>query len=163
MSPLANTIKEVKRRSFRKQKTRLQTWLWCLLTSLFVLKEQSVDANDNTRLDTGWQFHQGSVGSIWEIWRGNRASDNVVWTPVTLPHCFNARDAVDPDEHYYQGPCWYRIRLKLANPFPNGRTLLHFDGAGQKSQVFVGLKKPANTSAATTSGTWTSRRRQTGR
>jgi beta-galactosidase len=63
------------------------------------------------------------------------------WTPVTLPHCFNARDAVDPDVRYYQGPGWYRTRLKVANPFPNGRTLLHFDGAGQKSQVFVGMKK----------------------
>ncbi|HEY9509592.1 MAG TPA: glycoside hydrolase family 2 TIM barrel-domain containing protein [Verrucomicrobiae bacterium] len=96
---------------------------------------------ENQRLSTGWEFHQGALGSIWEIWRGDRASDNVTWTPVTLPHCFNARDAVDPDMHYYQGPGWYRTRIKIANPFPNGRTLLHFDGAGQQSEVFVGLKK----------------------
>ncbi len=76
-----------------------------------------------------------------EIWRGDNASDNVDWTPVTLPHCFNARDAVDPDMPYYEGPGWYRTRLTLTNPFPNGRTLLHFDGAGQKAKVFVGLDK----------------------
>ena len=93
------------------------------------------------RLTAGWEFYQGSLGSTWEIWRGDKASDNVTWTPVTLPHCFNARDAVDPDARYYQGPGWYRTRLKLANPFANGRTLLQFDGAGQKSQVFVGLAK----------------------
>jgi beta-galactosidase len=93
------------------------------------------------RLSVGWEFYQGSLGSPWEIWRGSEASDNVTWTPVTLPHCFNARDAVDPDERYYQGPGWYRTRLKLANPFLNGRTLLHFNGAGQKSQVFIGLDK----------------------
>ncbi len=93
------------------------------------------------RLDTGWEFYQGSLGSIWEIWRGDTATDNVTWTPVTLPHCFNARDAVDPDVRYYQGPGWYRTRLKVANPFPNGRMLLRFDGAGQKSQVFVGTEK----------------------
>ncbi len=93
------------------------------------------------RLDSGWEFYQGTLGSTWEIWRGDKASDNVTWQPVTLPHCFNARDAVDPDVRYYQGTGWYRTRLKLANPFPNGRTLLHFDGAGQKSQVFVGLKQ----------------------
>ena len=92
-------------------------------------------------IDTGWEFYQGSLGSLWEIWRGDKASDNVNWTPVRLPHCFNARDAVDPDMHYYQGPGWYRTRLKIANPFPNGRTLLHFDGAGQKSEVYVGLEK----------------------
>ena len=93
------------------------------------------------RLDSGWEFYQGTLGSTWEIWRGDKATDNVTWQPVTLPHCFNARDSVDPDVHYYQGPGWYRTRLKLANPFPDGRTLLHFDGAGQKSQVFVGLKR----------------------
>jgi len=32
------------------------------------------------------------------VWRGDKASDNVAWTPVELPHCFNASDAVDPDE-----------------------------------------------------------------
>ena len=98
-------------------------------------------AESRQRLADGWEFYQGSLGSTWEIWRGDKASDNVTWTPVTLPHCFNAHDAVDPDVRYYQGPGWYRTRLKVANPFPNGRTLLHFDGAGQKSQVFVGLKK----------------------
>jgi len=92
-------------------------------------------------LDQGWEFYRGSLGSTWEIWRGEQATDNVAWSPVTLPHCFNARDAVDPDERYYQGPGWYRTHLAVANPFPGGRTLLHFDGAGQKAQVFVGLKK----------------------
>jgi len=98
-------------------------------------------AENIRRLDNGWEFYQGSLGSTWEIWRGDKATDNVNWTPVTLPHCFNARDSVDPDVRYYQGPGWYRTHLKLANPFPNGRMLLHFDGAGQKSQVFVGMKK----------------------
>jgi beta-galactosidase len=93
------------------------------------------------RLDEGWEFHQGTLGSIWEIWRGDAATDNVKWTPVTVPHCFNARDAVDPDAHYYEGPGWYRTHLTIANPFPNGRTLLHFEGAGQKSKVFVGLNQ----------------------
>lgn len=98
-------------------------------------------AQSSQRLTDGWEFHQGSLGSIWEIWRGEAASDNVPWTPVTLPHCFNARDAVDPDVPYYQGPGWYRSRLQPKNPFPDGRTLLHFDGAGQKSEVFIGMEK----------------------
>ena len=98
-------------------------------------------AETRQRLADGWEFYQGSLGSVWEVWRGDKASDNVTWTAVTLPHCFNARDAVDPDVRYYQGPGWYRTKLKVANPFPNGRTLLHFDGAGQQSQVFVGTEK----------------------
>lgn len=98
-------------------------------------------AESRLRLDTDWEYYQGALGSTWEIWRGDKATDNVTWTPVTLPHCFNARDAVDPDVRYYQGPGWYRTRLKVVNPFPNGRTILHFDGAGQKAQVFVGMKR----------------------
>lgn len=117
------------------------------LTSLGLLSSAGSAVPDSTatpytqRLSAGWEYYQGSLGSSWEIWRGDKASDNVTWTPVTLPHCFNARDAVDPDVRYYQGPGWYRTRLKLANPYLNGRTLLHFDGAGQKSQVFVNLDK----------------------
>ena len=91
------------------------------------------------RLSDGWEYYQGSLGSIWEIWRGDAATDNVSWNAVSLPHCFNARDAVDPEVRYYQGPGWYRKQLQTKNPFTNGRTLIHFNGAGQKSQVFVGM------------------------
>ncbi|MEI6284667.1 MAG: glycoside hydrolase family 2 TIM barrel-domain containing protein [Opitutae bacterium] len=99
-------------------------------------------AETNTqRLSTGWEYYQGSLGSSWEVWRGEAASDNVTWNAVTLPHCFNGRDSVDPDVRYYQGPGWYRTKLKINNTYPNGRTNLHFDGAGQKSQVFVYTQK----------------------
>ncbi len=91
------------------------------------------------RLSGGWEYYRGSLGSTWEIWRGDAATDNVTWTAVSLPHCFNARDAVDPEVRYYQGPGWYRKQLKTENPFASGRTLIQFNGAGQKSQVFVGM------------------------
>jgi beta-galactosidase len=93
------------------------------------------------RLTKGWEHYRGQLGGIWEAWRGDKASDNVAWTPVELPHCFNARDAVDPDEAYYQGPGWYRTHVAVDNPFPNGRTLLHFEGAGQKTEVWAGQKR----------------------
>jgi beta-galactosidase len=110
---------------------------------MFVALIGSVQAAEtNTqRLSTGWEYYQGSLGSSWEVWRGEAASDNVTWNAVTLPHCFNGRDSVDPDVRYYQGPGWYRTKLKINNPYPNGRTILHFDGAGQKSQVFVYTQK----------------------
>jgi beta-galactosidase len=95
----------------------------------------------SVRLTKGWEHYRGQLGGIWEVWRGAKASDNVAWTPVELPHCFNARDAVDPDEAYYQGPGWYRTNIAVANPFSNGRTLLHFEGAGQKTEVWVGEKR----------------------
>src|SRR5215831_14477113 len=60
------------------------------------------------RLSDGWEYYRGNLGGVWEAWRGKAASDNVAWDKVTVPHCFNATDAVDPDRAYYQGPGWYR-------------------------------------------------------
>lgn len=90
------------------------------------------------RIIDGWQFHKGELGGAWDVWRADEGND-IVWKTVQLPHCFNARDAVDPDTPYYEGPGWYRTRLDVSNPFPGGRTLLHFEGAGQKSSAFVYL------------------------
>lgn len=88
------------------------------------------------RLLTGWEYRRGNLGGVWEVWRKVNDDANA-WTAVELPHCFNAFDAVDPDGPYYQGPGWYRTKLRIENPFPGGRTLLHFEGAGQKSEVYV--------------------------
>ncbi len=87
------------------------------------------------RLDEGWEFRQGPLAGIWEVWR---TEEDDLWSAAGLPHCFNALDACDPDESYFRGQGWYRTRLALANPFPDGRTILHFQGAGQTSTVWVG-------------------------
>jgi beta-galactosidase len=92
-------------------------------------------------LATGWEFTRTDLGGLWEAWRGQKISASPAWEPVSLPHCFNALDAVDPENSYYQGPGWYRTRLSLANPYPGGRTLLFFEGAGQKTDVYVYLDK----------------------
>ena len=112
---------------------------WFIALTLAATLAPRTSAAQDRRLSDGWEHYRGTLGSVWEVWRGDKASDNVAWTAVTLPHCFNARDAVDPDDRYYQGHGWYRTRLDATNPFPRGRTLLHFDGAGQATTVFVDL------------------------
>jgi beta-galactosidase len=89
---------------------------------------------------TNWEYRRGNLGGVWEVWRKVNDDANT-WTAVQLPHSFNAFDAVDPDGPYYQGPGWYRTKIKVENPFPGGRTLLHFEGAGQKSEVYVYTEK----------------------
>lgn len=109
-------------------------------TLLFFLCFQTVQGQQKIRLINNWQFLKQDIGGIWEAVRpvkqGNPESVPI-WTNVTLPHCVNARDAVDPDVNYYQGPAWYRTQLEIQNPYKNGRTLLHFEGAGQKTKVYV--------------------------
>ena len=97
----------------------------------------SVPADKKLRLTEGWTFLKSDLGNVWEAVRPPQKEDVPLWEKVTLPHCFNAEDAVDPDVNYYQGPGWYRTTLALENPYPGGRTLLEFEGAGQKTEVYV--------------------------
>ncbi len=90
-------------------------------------------------LKDGWLYLQGDISSIWEA---VRPEVNVpIWSEVTLPHCFNATDAVDPELNYYQGVGWYKTLLDIDNPYKNGRVILDFDGAGQKSEVYIYMTK----------------------
>ena len=97
------------------------------------------DANESVvssrRLDGGWQFRQGPVSGQWQVWR---AEENDEWHATGLPHCFNAMDACDPDVSYFRGQGSYRTRIEITNPFVQGRTMLHFQGAGQTTTVWVG-------------------------
>ncbi|TBL68213.1 glycoside hydrolase family 2 protein [Paenibacillus thalictri] len=95
------------------------------------------------RLNDGWEHFKGSLGGPWEVWRQDKLQNhyNVPWHEVTLPHTYNALDVLDPDTPYYQGQGWYRTKLDVNNPYPGGRTLLHFEGAGQRTDVYVYTQK----------------------
>jgi len=120
------------------KKYRLILFLGLLICNQYLFAQQK------QRLSGNWEYLKGDLGGVWEAVRpvkeGNPESVPF-WQKVTLPHCFNATDAVDPDVNYYQGPGWYRTQLTIANPYQKGRTLLHFEGAGQKTQVYIYNKK----------------------
>lgn len=113
------------------------TCLYCLFSLGIFAKVPSMN---KTRLTENWLYLKGDLGGIWEAVRpvAPGSSEAVpIWQPVTLPHCFNAEDAVDPDVNYYEGPGWYKTLLAIDNPYPEGRVVLDFDGAGQKTDVYV--------------------------
>ncbi len=115
--------------------------LLCLLLICLGFNNLLVAQSGNSiRLNDNWKFLKGDLGGIWEAVRTYKTGDPEsvpIWEDVTLPHCFNATDAVDPDVNYYQGPGWYTNRITISNPYKNGRTLLHFEGAGQKTEVWI--------------------------
>jgi beta-galactosidase len=88
-----------------------------------------------SRLDRGWETRRGPIDGVWEVWQ---PEEKDLWQAVSLPHCTNAYDACDPDQLYFRGQTWYRTHLALDNPFHGGRTVLHFQGAGQTTSVWVG-------------------------
>lgn len=114
--------------------------LFLVLAGLSLTGKPQGESVKSIRISDNWKFLKSDLGGIWEAVRpvkeGNPESVPL-WENVTLPHCFNSSDAVDPDVNYYQGPGWYKSDLTIKNPYPGGRTLLHFEGAGQKTEVFV--------------------------
>lgn len=111
-----------------------------LFVLILMLGCQLSFAQKTMRLTEGWEFLQEDLGGIWEAVRPAKKGDPEtvpLWKSVTLPHSANEYDAVDPDVNYYEGPMWYKTALDINNPYTDGRTLLHFEGAGQKSEVYI--------------------------
>jgi len=79
-------------------------------------------AQSRQRLDNGWEFYQGQIG--WHLGNLGAATgtDNVTWASRSRSPLFQCRDSVDPDAHYYQGPGWYRTRLKGGESISKRRT-----------------------------------------
>ena len=102
----------------------------------------SASAQVRTRLTDGWQFIRTDMAGPWEVFRPvkpGKPESVPLWTEVSVPHCYNAEDGVDPSVNYYQGAAWYRTTVSVSNPYPDGHTLLEFEGAGQKTDVYVGI------------------------
>ena len=121
---------------------KTQQPFWYILFCLVSLQAQALMPTDRrVRLTDHWEFIRQDMGSIWEVMRpvpGMGKPEAVpLWQPVRLPHCFNATDAVAPDVNYYQGVGWYRTLLEVENPYRDGRVYLEFEGAGQKTEVYV--------------------------
>ncbi|WP_020533149.1 glycoside hydrolase family 2 TIM barrel-domain containing protein [Flexithrix dorotheae] len=105
-----------------------------------LLATHQISAQHEQRLNKNWEFLKSDLGGIWEAIRpvkAGRPETVPLWTEVELPHSFNAEDAVNPDVNYYQGPGWYRTLLSVSNPYLDGRVILHFEGAGQKTEVYI--------------------------
>lgn len=103
-----------------------------------------VPVQHKTRLNDNWSFLRQDIGNIWEAVRPVKAGqpeEYPLWEKVSLPHCFNAEDCVNPDYNYYQGPGWYKTQLAIDNPYRNGRVILEFEGAGQKTDVYIYMTK----------------------
>lgn len=109
-----------------------------LLTSCFAGVTTDIHAQrEKVRLLNNWEYVKGDLGGVYEALRTGKAAMLPEWKPVNMPHCFNQYDAVDPDKPYYQGPGWYRTWIKPVELTGQNRILLLFEGAGQKTRVYV--------------------------
>lgn len=119
--------------------TFLKNFSAIILLLIFNLNASFSFSHDDhsTRLIHNWEFVKGDLGGVWEAVRIENSSNLPVWSEVQLPHSYNDFDAVDPDVPYYQGQGWYRTFLNFDNPYENGRIVIHFEGAGQVTDLYV--------------------------
>lgn len=98
----------------------------------------NIPVGESQRLTNNWFFIKSDLGGIWEAVRpvAPESPESVqIWKSATLPHCYNATDAVNPQGNYYQGPAWYKTLISPENP--KGRIILHFEGVGQEADVYI--------------------------
>ncbi len=85
------------------------------VSNLYADHSASSDPLTSEKLAVGSEHFRGSLGGARDVWCTDML-ESTVWKQVEVPHCFNARDAVDPDQPYYEGPGWYRRKLRVRNP-----------------------------------------------
>jgi beta-galactosidase len=81
--------------------------------------------------DSDWKFYKGDV-------EGASAADFVDagWQNVTLPHTYNAQDAL-PGNSMYQGPAWYRKSFTARPEWKGRRVFVRFEAASLAADVYL--------------------------
>lgn len=80
------------------------------------------------KINSNWSFVQGDTTVA------------PAWKSISLPHTWNAADALDDVPDYYRGVCWYKKIIRVSKKYSGREILLHFEGANQKVAVFVNGK-----------------------
>ena len=107
--------------------------LACLPTPARAQEAGGADgARVRTAINDGWRFLPRGIS-----FGQKTALHDEDWTPVTLPHTWNAADPFDDAAGYVRGTAWYRRRLALGPELRGKRIFLHFEGANQVADVFV--------------------------
>ena len=88
------------------------------------------EARQIIQINTNWSFHKGDLDNVYD-------TADSLWSPVNLPHTWNAADPFDEEPGYFRGVCWYRKSLDNALLNRSGRVFVFFEGANQNSEVFL--------------------------
>lgn len=84
----------------------------------------------------GWRFHKGALTE------GAKADlQDSDWMLVNLPHSVELVPFEASGSKNYQGPAWYRKKIKLGNEYAGKEVTLHFEGVMGKSVYYVNGKK----------------------
>jgi beta-galactosidase len=104
------------------------------------LARAAMAANPSPRedlvLSAGWRFIQEDV-------KGAEAPEfsDGSWQTVRVPHCWNIKPGQDGDKaNFYEGPGWYRLRIRPDAATAGKSLFLKFDAAYHSAEVFLNGK-----------------------
>ncbi|WP_194904279.1 glycoside hydrolase family 2 protein [Catenulispora rubra] len=83
-------------------------------------------------LDSDWRFVRTDVAGAQAT-----AFDDSAWTPISVPHTWNALDGQDGGNDYYRGIGWYRRHFTAPTALAGKKLWLQFDGANTVADVWV--------------------------
>ncbi|MEV4351043.1 glycoside hydrolase family 2 TIM barrel-domain containing protein [Actinoplanes sp. NPDC049596] len=93
---------------------------------------QAVRQRERTLLDDGWVHQLGDPAQAQQP-----SLDTRNWRRVSIPHTWNAADALDDEPGFYRGPGWYRRRIQVTGALRAKRVFLYFEGAFQVADVYA--------------------------
>jgi beta-galactosidase len=104
----------------------------CSLPSSPTNKSSSLAPRPERPLMHDWRFHFGPVAGAEVV-----AFNDATWTPVSLPHTWNAQDGADGGNNYARGDGWYRTHFRSEPVWRGRQVFLQFDAASRSATVFL--------------------------
>lgn len=102
----------------------------CSLLFLILPLLATAQVREKISINSGWQFVLNDKPVI-------SAAEDTNWQKINLPHTWNALDIVDDTVGYHQGIGWYRKKLNLPQEYSNRHLELFFEGACNKTTVYI--------------------------
>ena len=83
--------------------------------------------------DSDWKLFVGDDSSAYDV-----KYDDSSWSPVTLPHAFNEKEAyAKPIDQHTGRVVWYRKTFVIPTKHKGQRVFIEFEGARQAAEVWV--------------------------
>ncbi len=82
---------------------------------------------------------QHTINSDWQFFKGytSKASDNVNWEAVTIPHSWNAVDVMDDVPGYYRDTACYKKEIYVPASWQDKDVYLVFDAVGISATIYI--------------------------
>ena len=106
----------------------------------------SAQPREKQSINSGWHFVLNDEANISSV-----KNKTTGWQKINLPHTWNALDIVDDTVGYHQGIGWYKKELFIPEQYSNKHLELFFEGACNKTTIFVNGEKATEHSGGFTS------------